>query len=409
MIYVFDNYTLDLDKRELRAGERVIELQPQVFDVLHFLLANRDRVVSRDELLAAVWRGRIVSESTLASRINAARCAIGDNGDEQKLIRTFLRKGFRFVGQARDVQAAGGARATSSGSAEDRADAALALPKQTVTFCRTRNGVNLAMASTGSGPVVLRAGHWGTHIEYDLQSPLTGPLLGRLGDNFNLIRYDGRGMGLSDWNADEISFATFLDDLETVVDSLGLQRFALLGMHSGAAASIAYAVRYPQRVSKLILYGGYAQGHQRRDLSRDADWGKAMTILLGSSQEHPVFIRAFSSLWLPNGTPEQVQWFMDLARVSHSSESQVQFARAVGNIDVTDLLSMVRAPTIVFHCIHDHLIPFSQGRLLASSIPSAKLVALDSANHILLSSELSWMKMTKEMETFIGDQGPSGS
>ena len=264
MIYVFDNYTLDLDKRELRAGERVIELQPQVFDVLHFLLANRDRVVSRDELLAAVWRGRIVSESTLASRINAARCAIGDNGDEQKLIRTFLRKGFRFVGQARDVQAAGGARATSSGSAEDRADAALALPKQTVTFCRTRNGVNLAMASTGSGPVVLRAGHWGTHIEYDLQSPLTGPLLGRLGDNFNLIRYDGRGMGLSDWNADEISFATFLDDLETVVDSLGLQRFALLGMHSGAAASIAYAVRYPQRVSKLILYGGYAQGHQRR-------------------------------------------------------------------------------------------------------------------------------------------------
>jgi pimeloyl-ACP methyl ester carboxylesterase len=209
-------------------------------------------------------------------------------------------------------------------------------------------------------------------------------------------------MGLSDLNAEEISFATFLDDLETVVDSLGLKRFVLLGMHHGAAVSIAYSVRHPRRVSKLVLYGGYAQGHQKRDLSRDADWAKAMTVVLGSSQEHPVLIRAFSSLWLPNATPEQVQWFMDLARVSHSSESQVKYGRAVGDIDVTNVLPMVRAPTVVFHCIHDHLIPFSQGRLLASSIPNAKMVALDSANHILLSSEPAWTKMMKEMETFIG-------
>jgi pimeloyl-ACP methyl ester carboxylesterase/DNA-binding winged helix-turn-helix (wHTH) protein len=400
LVYVFDNYTLDLDKRELRAWQRVIEMQPQVFDVLQFLVINRDRVVGRDELLAAVWRGRIVSEST-ASRINAARSAIGDNGDDQKLIRTFLRKGFRFVCQAREVEDAGGARAAGSGSADDRTDTTLALAKQTVTFCRTRNGVNLATATIGSGPVVLRAGHWGTHIEYDLQSPITGPLLRRLGANFNLIRYDDRGMGLSDWNADEISFATFLDDLETVVDSLGLKRFALLGMHSGAAVSIAYAVRYPQRVSKLVLYGGYAQGHQKRDLSRDADWAKAMAVMLSSSQEHPVFIRAFSSLWLPNGTPEQVQWFMDLARVSHSSESQAKFAMAVGNIDVADLLPMVSTPTIVFHCIHDRLIPFSQGRLLACSISNAALVALDSENHVLLSSEPAWTEMIEEMEAFL--------
>ena len=189
-----------------------------------------------------------------------------------------------------------------------------------------------------------------------------------------------------------------------MVDSLALKRFALLGMHSGAAVSIAYAVKYPQRVSKLVLYGGYAQGHQHRDLSRDADWAKAMAVLLGSSQEHPVFIRAFSSLWLPRGTPEQVQWFVDLARVSHSSESQVKFAMAVRNIDVTDLLPMVRTPTIVFHCIHDHLIPFSQGRLLACSIPKATLVALDSENHILLSSERAWKKMIEETETFLADQ-----
>lgn len=172
MIYAFDNYTFDVDKRELRAAGRVVELQPQVFDLLQFLLANRDRVVSKDELLAAVWRGRLVSESTLASRINAARSAIGDNGDEQRLIHTILRKGFRFVGEARELSAIVDAGdAIPASSAQRPLGTPSVVPKQIVTFCRTRNGANLAVASAGSGAVVVRAGHWGTHVEYDLQIP----------------------------------------------------------------------------------------------------------------------------------------------------------------------------------------------------------------------------------------------
>jgi DNA-binding winged helix-turn-helix (wHTH) protein/pimeloyl-ACP methyl ester carboxylesterase len=404
VIYIFDNYTLDGNKRELRDREVVIQLQPQVFDLLEFLLRNRDRVVSKDEMLAAVWGGRIVSESTLASRINAARSAIGDNGQDQRLIRTFLRKGARFVGLAREVQASGVAgTAKPERLADGSASGPSALPRQAVTFSQTDDGTNLAVASVGSGPVLVRAAHWGTHVEYDLQNPLTSPLLRRLAGHFHLVRYDGRGTGLSDWSVGEISLETFLDDLETVVDSLALERFALLGMHSGAAVSIAYAVRHPQRVSKLVLFGGYAQGHQQRNLSRDADWAKAMTVVLGSSQEHPVFIRAFSSLWLPSGTPEQVEWFMDLARVSHSSESQAKFGMAVGKIDVIDLLPMVKVPTIVFHCIRDNLIPFSQGRLLARSIPNARFVPLDSENHALLSREPAWITMMEEMEAFLAD------
>ena len=404
MIYIFDNYTLDGNKRELRDREVVIQLQPQVFDLLEFLLRNRDRVVSKDEMLAAVWGGRIVSESTLASRINAARSAIGDNGQDQRLIRTFLRKGARFVGLAREVQASGVAgTAKPERLADGSASGPSALPRQAVTFSQTDDGTNLAVASVGSGPVLVRAAHWGTHVEYDLQNPLTSPLLRRLAGHFHLVRYDGRGTRLSDWSVGEISLETFLDDLETVVDSLALERFALLGMHSGAAVSIAYAVRHPQRVSKLVLFGGYAQGHQQRNLSRDADLAKAMTVVLGSSQEHPVFIRAFSSLWLPSGTPEQVEWFMDLARVSHSSESQAKFGMAVGKIDVIDLLPMVKVPTIVFHCIRDNLIPFSQGRLLACSIPNARFVPLDSENHALLSREPAWITMMEEMEAFLAD------
>jgi DNA-binding winged helix-turn-helix (wHTH) protein len=208
-----------------------------------------DRVVSKDELLAAVWRGRLVSESTLASRINAARSAIGDNGDEQRLIRTILRKGFRFVGEARELSSivdTGDGIPASSAQRPLRTPSAV--PKQIVTFCRTRSGANLAVASAGSGAVVVRAAHWGTHVEYDLPNPLTGPLLQRLAGNYRLIRYDGCGTGLSDWGTSEISFDTFLVDLETVVDSLRLERFALLGMQSGAAVSIAYAMKYPQRV-----------------------------------------------------------------------------------------------------------------------------------------------------------------
>jgi DNA-binding winged helix-turn-helix (wHTH) protein len=298
-------------------GRVVIRLQPQVFDLLEFLLRNRDRVVSKDEMLAAVWGGRIVSESTLASRINAARSAIGDNGEDQRLIRTFLRKGVRFVGQAREVQVSSDATAKAERSADVSAKEPSILPRQAVTFCRTKDGVNLAAASIGNGPVLVRTAHWGTHVEYDLGNPLTGPLLQHLARHFRLVRYDGRGTGLSDWSVGEISSGTFLEDLETTIDSLAVERFVLLGMHSGAAVSIAYAVRYPQRVSKLVLFGGYAQGHYQRGSTGDAEWAKAMTTVV--SQERPVFIRAFSSLWLPSGTPEQVQWFLDLARVSHSS------------------------------------------------------------------------------------------
>jgi pimeloyl-ACP methyl ester carboxylesterase len=189
--------------------------------------------------------------------------------------------------------------------------------------------------------------------------------------------------------------------LETVVDALGLERFALLGMHGAAAVSIAYAARHPDRVSKLVLYGGYAQGPYRRASTRDADLAGEMLTVLGSSHEPPVFVRAFGSLWLPSGTLEQINWFMDLARVSISSENQVRFGTAVVNIDVVDLLPQVKAPTIVFHCIHDNLIPFEEGRRLAYAIPDARFVALESENHALLSTEPAWEKMMTEMEVFL--------
>jgi DNA-binding winged helix-turn-helix (wHTH) protein len=245
LIFVFDDYALDTDRRELRRRNELVAIEPQIFDLLQFLIRNRERVVSKDDLIAAVWNGRIVSESTVTSRINAIRHAVGDSGEQQRLIRTIARKGHRFVGEVQEEQEPRRRSAAKSAPPTKQNETTSPAPpnRQTVTFCRTKDGVNLAVATVGEGPVLVRTAHWVTHIEYDWQSPITGPLLRRLAGCSRLVRYDGRGTGLSDRNVSEISFETFIDDLEAVVDSLQLERFSLLGIAAGAATAIAYAAR----------------------------------------------------------------------------------------------------------------------------------------------------------------------
>jgi DNA-binding winged helix-turn-helix (wHTH) protein/predicted esterase len=310
LIYFFENYSLDIDRRELRRGAEAVAVEPQVFDVLAYLISHRDRVISNNDLIASVWNGRIVSESTLSSRIAAVRQAVGDSGERQCVIRTIPRKGYRFIAQVRENTEVGdGADATPKNAAGFAAGVSSEHAKQAVTFCRTVDGVNLAITSVGCGPVLVRAAHWATNIEYDLQNPVTGPLLQRLADRFHLVRYDGRGTGLSDRDVPAISFQTMLYDVEAVVDALALERFALLGISAGAATSIAYAVRYPHRVSKLVLFGGYAQGRNKRGSPQDAEEAQAFLTMgrHGWGDDRLLFARAFLSFFLPAGTPEQLK------------------------------------------------------------------------------------------------------
>ena len=256
MLFSFDDLSLDRDRRELRRGADAIAVEPQVFDLLVYLIENRDRVVSRDDLIEAVWDGRIVSESTLASRISAARLAVGDSGKVQRLIKTIPRKGFCFVG---DISEEAKRRTPQSNAA------VIPIPAQSISFCRTSDGVSIALATAGAGPVLMKTGHWLSHLEYDWQSPIWSPMYARLAARFRFVRYDGRGNGLSDRDVPDISFAGIERDLDAAVAALGLNRFVLLGLSQGAAAAISYAARHPQRVSGLIIYGGYAQGRNRRD------------------------------------------------------------------------------------------------------------------------------------------------
>lgn len=396
MPFKFDDYALDIERRELRRGAELVALEPQVFDLLVFLLQNRDRVVSKDDLFASVWGGRIVSESTLTSRINAVRKAVGDSGEEQRLIRTVARKGIRFVGEVSETAAASAS-----------APAAKPLPpsdvRQEVHFCTAPDGARIAYAQVGQGPPLLRTGHWLTHLEYDWESPVWSPLLQALAAEHRLIRYDARGNGLSDWEVDEISFDAFVRDLESVVEATGVEHFDLLGVSQGAAISIAYAVRHPERVKHLVLYGGFARGRRKRESPQELASAEAFLTLMrqGWGQENPAFRQMFTSLFIPGGTFEQMQWFNDLQRVTTSPANAVRLRQAVDDIDVVDLLPRVQAPTLVLHCRNDAVQPFDESRRLAAGIPGARFVALEGRNHCLLPGDPGWGRFHDEVRAFL--------
>jgi DNA-binding winged helix-turn-helix (wHTH) protein len=213
-MFRFADMVLDPQRRELRCGSGLVAIEPRVFDLLEFLIRNRDRVCSRDDLIAAVWHGRIVSESAIAARINAARRAVGDSGEQQRWIRTVARRGFRFVGDVAE-EAAAPARGTPTAmrAPQDGADPALG---QAIQFCRTKDDINIALASVGAGPPLIALPTWLSDLAHDWQSPIRGPLWRFLADRVRLISYDARGFGYSDRQVPEISSSTFALDLEAL-------------------------------------------------------------------------------------------------------------------------------------------------------------------------------------------------
>ena len=398
MTLVFADCEIDCDRRELRRTGRSTHLEPQVFDLLVHLARHRDRVVSKEELIRAVWDGRSISDDTLTSRVGAARRAIGDTGADQRLIRTVTRRGFRFVGEVREERNASSTPVVVRSPHADPSSL-----QQNVTFCHTSDGVHLAVASVGSGTPLVKAANWLNHLEFDWQSPVWSPTLTRLAAGCRIVRYDGRGLGLSDWDVADLSFDACVRDLETVVDTLGLERFPLLGISGGAALSIAYAVRHPDRVSHLVLIGGFAHGWFKRGSAAEIAQREALITLIrhGWGRDNPAFHELFTSLFVPGGTPEQHQWFRDLQRVTVSAENAVRLARMFGEIDVAELLPHVTAPTLVMHSRHDARVPFEQGLLLAREIPDTRFVGLDSSNHIVLSHEPAWQRLIEEVCGFL--------
>jgi class 3 adenylate cyclase/pimeloyl-ACP methyl ester carboxylesterase len=276
--------------------------------------------------------------------------------------------------------------------------------KQEIRFCTTPDGVQLAYSMIGHGPPLMKTGNWMTHLEFDLESPIWRHLYRELAKDHTLVRYDPRGNGLSDRTVDEISFDAFVSDLETVVGAAGIARFALLGISQGCAVSIAYAVRHPERVSHLILYGGYARGwNKRARTAADKEEDAAMLTLmrLGWGKENPAFRQLFTSQFMPGGTKEQADWFNELQRITVSPDVAARIHETNGETDVTALLSRVSVPTLVLHARDEARVPFEAGRRMAAGIPGARFVTLPGSNHLFLENEPAFGQFLEHVRAFL--------
>ena len=281
--------------------------------------------------------------------------------------------------------------------------------QQQIRFCKTSDGARLAYASVGSGPPLVKAANWLSHIEYDWRTPIWRPLYERLARNRRLIRYDERGCGLSDWDVDDFSLDAWVRDLETVVDAAGLERFPLLGISQGGPIAIAYTVRHPERVSRLVLYGTYARGHLKRNPTpMQIEERKVLldVVRIGWGRESAAFRQVFSSLFFPDASPDQLRWFNELQRVSSSPENAARMMRAFWDLDVQDIAPTVHVPTLVLHTRDDARIPFEEGRRLATLIPDARFVPLEGRNHLLLETDPAFGQFLAEVDAFLAADGP---
>jgi len=284
-------------------------------------------------------------------------------------------------------------------------------PSQRIRYLRTPDGLDLAWAESGAGPALVKASNWLTHLEYDWESPVWRHWIHFFSDHFRFVRYDERGCGMSDRDVSDLSFERWVDDLEAVVAAAGLDEpFALLGISQGAAVSIGYAVRHPERVSHLVLYGGYARGWARRGDPGALREYEAIVELMrrGWGRDNPVFRQVFTSRFIPGGSQGQLEWFNELCRKTASPEAAARLLEARAGVDISALLGRVRTPTLVLHGRKDEVAPIAEGRILASGIPGAQFVELESRNHVLLAHEPAWARFGEVVLDFLGLQPTAG-
>ena len=281
-----------------------------------------------------------------------------------------------------------------------------ALRAQRIGFCEARDGAKIAFATMGTGPPLLKAANWLNHLEFDWDSPIWGKTFATIARTRTFIRYDERGCGLSDWDVADLSFEAFVEDPEAVADKLGLERFPLLGISQGCAVSIEYAVRHPERVTGLVLLGGYAAGWRISATPDEQARREAVRQLteVGWGTDNPAYRHIFSQTFMPEAGPERLAWFDEFQRQTTSAQNAARFQDAFGHIDVRHRLAEVKAPTIVLHSKYDQRIPLEQGRELASAIPNARFVPLESRNHILLDDEPAWRDCIEAVTAFMADE-----
>jgi pimeloyl-ACP methyl ester carboxylesterase/DNA-binding CsgD family transcriptional regulator len=276
--------------------------------------------------------------------------------------------------------------------------------RQHIRYVKASDGTRLAWAESGEGPIVVKAANWLTHLEHEWESPIWKHWLQFFSAHFRFVRYDERGCGMSEWNGDELTVERWASDLESVIDAARPEGpVSLLGISQGGAACIAYAVRHPERVAKMILYGGYAHGaFMRKTPEHEAAYRAVIHLTrVAWGSDNPTYRQLFSSRFVPGASPEQLQWFNDLCLKTTTGEIAASLLEARARMDVANSLGEIRVPTLVLHARKDAVVPVAEGRFLAEAIPGAEFVELDSRNHILLANEPAWQRFQEAVLAFL--------
>nr|MDT0663170.1 alpha/beta fold hydrolase [Micromonospora sp. DSM 115978] len=410
-VYHFGSFDLNILCRQLSFEGRPIHVEPRALDLLCHLVENRDRVVPKAELLDAVWHGRFVTEAALTTALRTARLAIDDDGVQQRFIRTQQRRGYQFV-----APTAVGPATAPVGSSADSDSATVPAPasptrlpgvdRDIIRFCRAVDGTRIAYALTGEGPPLVRAANWLTRLDVDRTVPMWAHWFAGLTRNHQLVRYDERGYGLSDWTTPGTSIDDWIQDLDAVADALGLDRFPLLGVSQGSAVALAYAARRPERVSRLILAAVHVRGRLVRaddDNDREAAVVDMDLARVGWLTQERSFLRFYASQFQADAAPERWDEFTTLQRRTTSAENGVQFLEALARINVSHLAHQVTCPTLIIHSRDDARVPASEATRLAAHIPDSRLVLLDGRNHLLTASEPAWPLFLQHLDSFLAE------
>jgi pimeloyl-ACP methyl ester carboxylesterase/DNA-binding winged helix-turn-helix (wHTH) protein len=386
-VYAFGPFRLEVEERRLVREGELVALAGKAFDTLRLLVEGAGTLQKQESLIDRLWPDVTVEPNNLQYNISLVRRALADAPGIE--IQTVRGQGYRLVADVREAAL--------------ELNAAPAAPKsQRVCFAKAHDGARLAYAFLGDGPPLVKVANWLSHLEMDLHGPMWRHWLEFLSRDRCLIRYDSRGNGLSDWQPPSITFADYVADLGTIFDAAGVKRAPLFGISQGAAAAAAYAARNPERVSALILVGGCARGWRKKSSTRVHERFEALMTLMrqGWGGKNAAFRQIFTTTFFPDAPKESVEWFNELQRQTTSADNAAQILSALGDFDVREDLPRVKAPTLVLHSRDDEVMPMRDGLELASGIPGARFVALESPNHIWLPHDPAWRRFTAEFEQF---------
>ncbi len=384
--YTFGEFTLDVNRHTLTKSREAVPIEPKVFDFLRLLLENAGELITRDRLIAEIWKGRVVSDSAISACVASARRAVDDDGQKQAVIRTVARRGFTCcaVVDTEVVDAPHPQRTLS--------------PR--LQFTKSREQKSLAYAIAGDGPPIIYTTFGGTSIEANWSSPFFRPLFDAICAQNTLVVFDEVGSGQSELDMASAGVEAVAHEILSVADAAGLDRFGLFSQSGSALSAIYLAAHFPERVSAMVLNGGYAEG---RNLRPEASGTKEMFGMISEAWDNPDsnFLLAYSLLYFPEGPLDLAKDIVEIMNEACPAENILRMRQAMNNASVVDLLPQVQSPTLIVHARKDRIHPLEQARMLAAGIPESQLLILDSANHVPMPSSPDWEAFLEATISFL--------